>query len=73
MRAREGWAAVGQRLGEQRLAADPLDNHDAMRLLAPAETPEWEAYPVATFVNSPRNDGPELMARIAKPPPQFLF
>jgi putative SOS response-associated peptidase YedK len=44
-----------------------------MRLLAPAEAPEWEAHPVATFVNSPRNDGPELMARIAKPPSQFLF
>lgn len=38
-------------------------------LIRPAATDGWETYPVSTAVNSPRNDGPELLARV--PPIEF--
>ncbi len=48
---------------------DP-DNHDTSRLarlLVPAPSDEFLAYPVSTLVNKPANQGPELLDEIAEP------
>jgi putative SOS response-associated peptidase YedK len=46
---------------------DP-DNKDVERLqaiLKPANPERWTMHPVSQRVNSPRNDGPELLERAA--------
>jgi putative SOS response-associated peptidase YedK len=40
------------------------DPEAAFRLLDPAPADDWEAYPVSTRVNSPANDGPELVEAV---------
>jgi putative SOS response-associated peptidase YedK len=37
---------------------------EALGLLQPCPEENMEAYPVATLVNSPRNNGPECVARV---------
>jgi putative SOS response-associated peptidase YedK len=37
---------------------------EALGLLQPCPEETMEAYPVATLVNSPRNNGPECVARV---------
>jgi putative SOS response-associated peptidase YedK len=40
------------------------DPEAAFELLEPAPADDWEAYPVSTRVNSPANDGPELIEAV---------
>jgi putative SOS response-associated peptidase YedK len=40
------------------------DPEEAFQLLDPAPADDWEAYPVSTRVNSPTNDGPELVEAV---------
>ena len=40
------------------------DPEEAFQLLDPAPADDWEAYPVSTRVNSPANDGPELVEAV---------
>jgi putative SOS response-associated peptidase YedK len=40
------------------------DPETAFGLLDPASADDWEAYPVSTAVNSPANDGPELLEAV---------
>lgn len=47
------------------LEADERDASAIAGLLAPAPAGFWSAYPVSTAVNSPRNDGPELIEPLA--------
>jgi putative SOS response-associated peptidase YedK len=47
------------------LEADERDASAIAGLLAPAPAGYWTSYPVSTAVNSPRNDGPELIAPLA--------
>jgi putative SOS response-associated peptidase YedK len=47
------------------LGPQPLQPERLQELLVPHPAEEMEAYPVSTCVNSPRNDGPECIARIA--------
>jgi putative SOS response-associated peptidase YedK len=42
-----------------------LEADRLQELLSPHPAEEMEAYPVSRFVNSPRNDGPECIARLA--------
>jgi putative SOS response-associated peptidase YedK len=39
-------------------------SEEAFALLDPAPADDWEAYPVSTRVNSPANDGPELVEAV---------
>lgn len=52
-----------QRYGEW-LEPAPIDAPRLQELLAPHPAEGMEAYPVSRFVNSPRNDGPECIARV---------
>jgi putative SOS response-associated peptidase YedK len=40
------------------------DEHAASKLLDPEPADDWRAYPVSTRVNSPANDGPELVEAV---------
>jgi putative SOS response-associated peptidase YedK len=45
---------------------DPRSDQGELRaLLAPLPSEEMEAYEVSTFVNSPTNDSPECVRRVA--------
>jgi putative SOS response-associated peptidase YedK len=52
-----------ERLAEW-LAPKQLNPERLQDLLAPHPADEMEAYPVSTYVNSPRNEGPECIARL---------
>lgn len=41
------------------------DNCDLRSLLVPYSASEMDAYPVSTLVNSPKNDVPEILARLS--------
>jgi putative SOS response-associated peptidase YedK len=42
----------------------PLAPEKLQDLLAPCPANEMEAYPVSTYVNNPRNEGPECVVRL---------
>jgi putative SOS response-associated peptidase YedK len=44
------------------------DKADLLTLLAPATSGALETYPVSTAVNSVRNNGPDLIERLATEP-----
>jgi len=46
------------------LTPEPLAGQRLEKLLAPHPAEGMEAYRVSTYVNSPRNDGPECIARV---------
>jgi putative SOS response-associated peptidase YedK len=60
--------------GEYASWLDPTSSNpqSLVDLLRPSRNPGFEAYPVSTRVNSPRNDDPSLEQRI-EPEPQSLF
>jgi putative SOS response-associated peptidase YedK len=47
------------------LEPEPLQEERLQTLLQPHPAEGMEAYPVSTYVNSPRNDGPDCIVRVA--------
>jgi putative SOS response-associated peptidase YedK len=53
---------------EEWLDPDNRDVESALRLLVPAPSSNFEAYPVSTRVNGVANEGPELIEPLPEPP-----
>jgi putative SOS response-associated peptidase YedK len=47
------------------LDANLQDREALQRLLRPFPPDEMAAYPVSTFVNAPRNEGPQCVEKVA--------
>lgn len=55
------------------LRRESIADADVERIVQPIADSGFEAYPVSRRVNSPRNDGPDLVARVAEPESGTMF